>query len=509
MAGILGVAIGTCCFYVKSLKATEPVITDQLSEETDASEDDPAFVTTEDNAEIIDVEGEKEAVYRALSQYVDYLIGRDAWKSDVLYEADYSLCNVVTVVYEYVVDGDASDLLKMQRLYSLIMQDGDFLQSVTKEISERAEYNTLCRILTLDASTTYDNETGSGGFIIFTGYLPADVNVEGWIESLDSAVYLYDESIRGDDLKDSISYTEVIRKQTDGEDFQITQNNRINEVVNAKNTYESTFHSLRDSTQAYVNGIIQGCPDSHSIETYMKVFEKTWKEQEERLGEEQEDLYEEARQLLAEQKESDVKDQAVTEKVEISEKQNRFSYGKAAIGFFIGILLYGIALFLWMAMTRRIHDEDEICNICGIRNFGGVYDYPYRTKWKRFIHDRHIYQIRRKNGKTSLQIADDLNVKLDYLEKKELAIISVGELSETESGILDQQRVFLEENGKKVRIDHMVDVLCGMRDECISGMKTVCLVFLSNKTRYADLRVLFDKLREYEIQIVGSEFIEV
>lgn len=156
-----------------------------------------------------------------------------------------------------------------------------------------------------------------------------------------------------------------------------------------------------------------------------------------------------------------------------------------------------------------VRNEDELENATGIRNFGGIYEYPYTSKLDLFLHDERIYRLRRRKGKQSDQITDDLLAKMEYLNSTQVTFLTLGKTTDKILEITSKQKKAIRVKDKTVLNLHFANVLEDSTDSMFSDMKNVFLVLIGNTTKWEDVQRLLLKFKEYNIHIIGSEYIEV
>lgn len=184
----------------------------------------------------------------------------------------------------------------------------------------------------------------------------------------------------------------------------------------------------------------------------------------------------------------------------------------AVVGFILGAIVYAAIYLLGLLLFRRIRDEREVAKRTGLRSFGGIYEYPYKKGLQSFLHSRKIYRLRHKGaGKPfadAARIARMITAKAEYFEYGAVSLITLGETSDWAEGIMNRQSGMLKKNGLDVRVIPAADGAYSIDDEILNTMGPACMVLLSGETTPHMAAELLARLREYNIPVLGTEFLE-
>ena len=194
-------------------------------------------------------------------------------------------------------------------------------------------------------------------------------------------------------------------------------------------------------------------------------------------------------------------------------KKPSLSRTSVIAGFLLGALFYAFLYLLGILFFRRIRGEKDIGRATGLRSFGGVYTYPWTGGPGRFLHDRMLYNRRRKKHgrpeEAADRIARSIAARADHEGIKYISLITLGDTSRWADNILNRQKKLLSGEcgidagriycpGKSLAID----------EEVIRQLSPVCIVLLSGTTLPSMAADLLTRLQEYGIPVLGTEFLE-
>ena len=194
-------------------------------------------------------------------------------------------------------------------------------------------------------------------------------------------------------------------------------------------------------------------------------------------------------------------------------KKPSLSRTSVIAGFLLGALFYAFLYLLGILFFRRIRGEKDIERATGLRSFGGVYTYPWTGGPGRFLHDRMLYNRRRKKHgrpeEAADRIARSIAARADHEGIKYISLITLGDTSRWADNILNRQKKLLSGEcgidagriycpGKSLAID----------EEVIRQLSPVCIVLLSGTTLPSMAADLLTRLQEYGIPVLGTEFLE-
>lgn len=204
-------------------------------------------------------------------------------------------------------------------------------------------------------------------------------------------------------------------------------------------------------------------------------------------------------------------DDALTAKETVSYEEStnisQFSIRYSIFGFLSGVFLYVIVFAIVSIYRRTVKYPSDIETIMGVRNFGNIYKYPYKGALARYCHSKLIYQWRKKSTNVS-KIADDLYTKLSFLGESKITIVSLGDVN-SEDFIIEEQIYVLESKGIDVNVVKVSRDVADMKDSDFLNFGPVFVQVISGKTTYKALIDIRNKLSEYNLRLIGTEFVEV
>lgn len=498
VAGLVSVVVFTSVLTVK----TYTVPQDAGTEMAEASNDGVVV-----DYKIVDTQTEYQQACTALSQYVDYLAVKQLFDTNIYNNIDFSDSNLVTCIFEFRSENSTSNLLSLSAIYSDINNDDDFTNKIAGKYFRDYNPETLYSILSVNVSANTNDSSSRSGTITLRATLPDDIDIDEWKETLTDALDDYDakvEEMAGSHSLNLISYN--VKKADSISNFR-TQNTKISEVDTAKNTYQSTMAGLTEPTRELVNEIIEDSSGSYKLRDYSSKLESQWETYKDEFESVQERLYNEAVETAQKgSKGTSTINNEITNKAGLSLRR-LLKY--MILGFILGDILYAVVFMVGFILRRVIRNEDDFLTATGVKNFGGVYKYPYENRLQRFLHDEKIYRYRTRRGKTINEITEDISSKLGYLDTKEITVLFIGTLSEKAKMLCEEQIMDFTKNDIKVATVNIDTVKNNIRDSVFVSMKNAFIPLLGNQTKYSDMEFVYNKLKEYNIEIIGTEYIEV
>lgn len=185
----------------------------------------------------------------------------------------------------------------------------------------------------------------------------------------------------------------------------------------------------------------------------------------------------------------------------------------AVIGFLLGCFLYAGLYFCRCVFFNRFRNEEEVETMTGIHSFGSIFQYPYNTPLQRFLHDKKVYA--RRHGESgdpteaAVRIADSVAVRAGRQGLKDLSLIVLGEPSVQADRILRKQNSLLSEKGSvQIRMFNADKGASSFKEEELAEMPPVFFAVLSGISRPAEMQKVLSRLQEYNIPVIGTEFLE-
>ncbi|MBP3260751.1 hypothetical protein [Pseudobutyrivibrio sp.] len=439
------------------------------------------------------------AISSALSSYMEYKTLEYLYQNSILNQVDFKNGTSVSSVYEIRL-GDSSQ--RIQSLYSLyidIVNNDAFTDTLLAEYSSDAIDSSLYDVCTVSGfwSTNPSNsnmevnaDTSFGedvAIITVKTTLPADASLDEWNETLDSAIKAYEKNVEKSVGQHQVTLISTNSRQANDVSLARTQNQKANEVSTAQNNYKTAYAALTDDNKQIIDKLV----DKYEVKTGYNLFaartklDKLWVEHT-----------------------KDVASTSVVGTTDAGSITSAFGKRNIVLGFMLAVVLYVCIYFAYVIFNKNIKNPEDIESTVGINNFGNVYEYPYTTSFERFAHDKKIYAMRHK-GTSADKIAEDLAARLSFDEKSGIHLVVCGEGTEKTDAILAAQKSKLEAQGKTVSIIKLDKPVSEMYDSEFSKMNNVFLQVISGQTTYNMIRELCTKLKEYNVDIIGSEFIEI
>ena len=435
-----------------------------------------AMIVKNRNASKENVEVDPE-VSNVLSLFADYMDKREQYNSNFFNDVNLNDCVTVTCLYEYspankAYNGDDEAVLApLNNLYTLMISDDTFRTEMITELQKywpAVSSNTLGNIMNLTAvhSVVWGPGTITINIIIPKSGDPQDVQA-----ALTNSVYAYHDRIASAvPQENTIRFLSFAFKQTDYTAELNARNGRYNLVSSGLNQYKNAYNNLDKDGQNLVDQAKKKCGNVKEPAVYEEFLQK----EANKSGE--------------------------------STKSLLMKYG--ILGLIAGMMLYAFIYLCNIILVRRVRTEVELETSAGIRNFGGIYEYPYKNLIQKFIHSRMIYSFRTRSGKDMDRISRDIASKLDFSDKKAYTLITLGKLSERAKALNEDQLKFMKDKGITVRTLDIDKGPASVEDSVIAGLDSVVIELIGNKTKWMDLIQLYSKLKEYNIDIVGSQFID-
>lgn len=464
------VAAGICCaivfsvaMYIRSA-ATAATAQSQTTEEKQVASDDYSAIGT------------------ALTQYTDYIVLKESYDRSLLKKVDYSDCVTVTSLYRFESVNPGENLYTMVQLYINIVNDTDFNTTLAKSLYKDVDIDSLRDIMSVSAVADSTKKDPTYGILTVSVTLPEGTDTNEWNKTLTGAVDIYRNKISGAAGPNTIEPVTSIAKRGNDVELIKARNTRVAAIVTAKALYDKTFTALTKERQAVVEKIIADKAGEYNTESYLNALEAKLAETEQK----------------PEAEVSATGDGAKT----------GFDVKYVVLGFIIGVFIYACAYMAYFIFVRRVREESDLENVSGVRNFGGIYEYQYKGWLQTFLHDKKVYGFRTRKGKDITSLTDDLEAGLKFTDCDNVTILSVGKPTDRTENITGQQIRDLERRNIKASVLNISEGVDKVRDSEYTGIGNVIILLLGNETKWTDLSTVYFKLKEYNVNIIGSEYIE-
>ena len=483
VAGVVCSLILSTGMYVKSyIHRNDVVVVDQTVEEDAAPATTPAP---------IDPSKEYSAICSALYSYTDYMTKKLSYDNAITSQVDFSKGVKVTYIFEYEANS-SGDLLLLNDAYNNIVYDESFLNSLKNELSEEASITSIGSLVDADVVSNINVPSGRNGMLSVCVQLPASTNLDSFEDVVVTSVNTYHLILNQKVGNHSIRFVSGESIPLDSAQLASEENSREYDVVSARNAYRNAIDALSSDGQNFTKRIVTKCSPSIKYMDYINCLDDNWE------------------QYLASIS-KDAAAEAVPEAVPAVTPAAvpQFSKKYVVLGFVMGIFLYMCAYMVYFIFHRVVRNEEDLNAATGIRNFGGIYEYPYKSKIARFLFDRRIYEFRKRKARSMDAISDDLVSKLAYNKKDCVTLITLGDSCERVRQIKSEQVDYLKSKGiltNEISVTRRVE---DMADSEFAQASDAFIIMEGNRTKVSSLASLYAKLEEYKVSIIGSEYIEV
>ncbi len=417
-----------------------------------------------------------------LSDYMQYRTLESAYNNSILNNVDFTTSTAITSTYQVKAKDNTQRIVAIAKAYSAIVSDNDFTQSIASVYTNDALASSIYDVCMINV-ITHETESNSDTAVIqVTALLPVGVSDETWSEVLTTSLEKYSESISESVGIHEVKLISVNSLENTSNRLSTIISGKITEIKTAQAAYNTAYNSLTTDGQAIVDEIIAKKGDED-----FAVFN---------LSDAQNDL-------------DEVWDRVnnYNEPYNLSVKSG-FSHKWILAGVVIGVFVYFVILFATEIFSKRISSDDQLTMIFRTRHFGSIYEYPYITKFSRFVNDKKLYKKFRKSALID-KITIDLATKCSFSKTKDICIIVLADYNEKISSIVSEQSAILNSKGIKVKEIFIQDSISDISDEQFLGINNVFIHVISGKTSYSNALDLTKKLSEYDVEICGTDFIEV
>ena len=472
---IIGALIVPLCIGVKnwittasdsgSMESTEEVVVDSTTQ--------------------TELDSEYNTLFTTLSMYKSYKTLEYRYQHSILNQIDFQNCISVSTAYEIRLGNADQRIRTMYALYTDITNNEDFANSILALYSSDSSTGSLSDVCSVSGSVPTSDDEADSAVITINTILPSTVDINDYKDALDSAVIDYKKTLENSVGSHGVTLVSTNSRKVNNTTLATTQNAVTTALNTAKSNYETAYKALTDNGKAVMDEIVNDeANDSNSLSEATAELDELWKNY--------------ATGVLS-------SSEVVT--ANPSSILIAFTIKNIAIGVLAALVLYCGAYVAYMILSRKVKNPEEIENMSGISNYGGIYEYPYSTGLTRFAHDKKIYSIRRK-GSSAEKLAEDLVSRLKFQDKSQVHMIVCGAGSGRTDSILQEQKVKLESQGITVDVFTLDKPVSEIYDSQFTDMSAAFLQIISGQTTYNMISELSVKLKKYNVDIVGSEFIE-
>ena len=367
-------------------------------------------------------------------------------------------------------------------MYARLLYNDDFLHEVSKALGLDTEvryFKELFNIFLLQDDIVSQEQTAGKGFgvtLILSGAEDYEAVEKALTDQFQAAKAEIEKTAGAHKLKKMTCSVSTINDL----DTRALQNDAYNRMISCANNFEKSYDLLAAEEKASVDKVIIDGSVKKILSDY-------------RAGRETGDPLIDHTDPLG----------------------NKPSVSKTALiaGFILGVLLYAFLYLLGILLIHRIRGEKDVEKATGLRSFGGVYTYPWRGAWNRFLHSKAIYTLRhKKKGRpeeAADRIARAIAAKASHDDIKKISMIVLGDSNRWADGILSRQkRLLAKEYEIEAERIHNFGSALSLDEDQIRRLNPACLVLLSGTTTPAMTADLLTRLQEYRIPVLGTEFLE-
>lgn len=435
-----------------------------------------------------------QSIKDVVSLYMQYHALTSAYESSLLNQADYNSCRVVTSTYELTLGDPGESLVLLASAYNGVVNNEKFTASLAEVFGKKSRKESIydvCFFSTSTSTTVTSNASNSTilnvispdkndkTLLVVRAFLPNGVTVEKWSEVLNESLQKYSHELTSSFGPQNIRLVNVNSSEESPEKIVEIQGKKISMINSIHQAFENKYKKLTGTDKRLVDDIIKACEDNEiTVNNFADL---------------QYELYD--KWMAAH-----------------SLKQNEgiyfgFTRKWVSMGFLLGILFYLFGLVIVAGLGRKVSDNVDISSALGIRNFGSIYEYPY-TGIENFFHDKLIYKYHHKSTGVD-KIAEDLSTKMLFDGEEKVYIFSMGQGSQRVDEISRRQEEILNNNKIDCEFIKMNECVAAMHDADFVDKKKIFLQIIKGKTTYNMLKEFMEKVKEYKLEIVGMEFIDV
>ena len=430
------------------------------------------------NNSAVSLEPDKEnSINGALIAYIKYQMALSYSENSILMRYSSGELSNYFFTYEISVNDPDSSVADFQNQYGSI--DKSEFYDVIRDVIGEPENSYLGELIAI-------NKDGSANIIV-SMILPDDVDVDALEDGISSVIEKYSVGIQNSFGRHSVKLVFKYQKSVDNDWLVGKQLDKYNEMVNNRKNYLSAYKALDDATaQKELERLIA----SEDLQALLR---------ERMIGEDEEQVEtEEVIEVVANNPGVTLQKPVISKKI-------------ALIGLLGGVLLYVCCYLVAAILSRRMRRGTELQECLGLRSFGAVYEYPYKSLLSRFIHDKHVYKFRHRKECSSVQdtikkINNGIDSRVKYEKLEDVSFIELGKITDWSKTVVDSGKTSLSDKTKLSLIE-LSTPSHDLKDEMLLSIKPV-VMYISSGTRLSEIAYLFTRLHDYKIPILGTVFME-
>lgn len=421
----------------------------------------------------------------ALNYYVTWQQFTDTYEDSLLMKLDAS--NIRRLTLKYFIKSTDGGTDYIASYYSNLSTDEKFIGLIAKTMDvESVDLGYVADLLSVSSSGSMMND---GGNLKVTIILLDGVSEESVLNAVSeylTTLAAENSNIMGEHNISLLSSGVVVSFD---EDIIKLQGNAVSNIYNWKNSFFNIFKGLSDDEKIEVENVIE-CLSNGELD-YQDVKEKYPAQTE--------------TEQLDDSTLNDQSDYPASNREAGSSRLFNRKY--ALLGFVLGLFLYvGCALAIQI-LIRRYRNGEEAANSLRLRSYGDIYEYPYHG-FLAFIHDKNVYTWRHKKKSGVEDIAKAICAKAKFGSTTKITCLVLGNANEVGMNRIDEIVKHVTSFGIEIKTKMTPDGVSSLSEEEIGKFSPILLTIISGQTRPAQALELIMRLKEYNIQIFGMNFIE-
>ena len=437
-------------------------------------------VDTSANEEALDKE--YHSLRSTLLLYLQYNYAENYYINSVLNNDDFTKANLASSTYQIKLTDAGNSVVTLESVYSDLASDSEFVSEVLAyyplNISD-SDFKDVCELEVNAKENPTDTIT-----LFVKALLPESLDSKTWSDGLNKALKKYSKKIAKTVGEQDVKLVSLNVLDVDSDYVSNLQNDKIKDASNARITYMNTLAGLTADDQAIIQKLVYFIKNDGvqmtSTNSAIKKLDEVWQDK------------------LAAEKPAEMAQPTI---------KDGFSKRNIILGFVFGVFVYALIVVLKAIFSDRIYSGPDVEKIISARHYGDVYKYPYSGFLNTLAHHKFVYNRRHKSLEAT-KIADDLATKLGFLDENQVALVALGAIDGEEDKIIEEQIKVLESNGIAVKRMNITGAISEVKDAEFVDLGPVFVQVISGKATFTTLVELRDKLNEYELKIVGTEFVE-
>ena len=424
--------------------------------------------------------------YGRMQQSLDYSENSVLMQYD---PEDYYICSLT---YEITSDGTFSDTNLLLTRYLAFPESKLFYDALGEvlEVKDSAYLKELIAVKKGENLAVWDPEQSVPVTFTILITLPDEVKSSDVEKAVTAALDTYGNSIKASACVHSVELIGAMSNAAEINWIRTNQINKYTETVNNRKAYVNAYNALKtEAARDKVDEIVSS--DEYLSDIREMILDNELLRMDSGIAESHAEAGAESAVSLP--------------------QAPSFSKKYALLGLCAGILIYACIYVAYMVLSRRMRRESELQDGAGIKNFGGVYEYPYKGLIGRFLHDKNIYAFRHRKSGASFEesvkkVSDSLSSRVKFENLSEISAFRLGSSDAFGKKVMDETGKAIAE-GVKINVVNTAKRVSELKDEEILGLKSAVL-YIPSGTSMNEILNLVVRLREYDIPVLGTVFME-